>query len=122
MLLMVVSQTDSYLQFLTVLILFVFVLGITYATTKWIANYQKGKTAGGNIEIIETCRITSNKFIQIVRTGNKYLVVAIGKDEMHMLTELTEDELILIHTQENQGMDFAGVLDKVKKLRKKDEN
>lgn len=122
MLLMVMSQTDNYLQFLTVLILFVFVLGITYATTRWIANYQKGKTAGGNIEHIETYRITSNKFIQIVRTGNKYLVIAIGKDEVHMLTELTEDELMLIGAQENQGMDFAGVLDKVKKLRKKDEN
>jgi len=43
MLLTGAGTMDSYLQFITVLILFVFVLVITYVTTKWIAGYQKGK-------------------------------------------------------------------------------
>ena len=48
-----------------------------------------------NLEVIETCRITSNKYLQIVRAGTKYLLIAIGKDEVHMLTELSEEELML---------------------------
>lgn len=109
-----VSTTDSYLQFMTVLFLFVVVLAITYATTKWIANYQKGKAVCGNIEVIETSRIASNKYIQIIRIGSKYLAIAVGKDEVHMLTELSEEELIWKETQKAE-IDFASVLQKFKR-------
>ena len=44
MLLAITSRTDSYLQFLTVLLLFVFVLVITYFTTRWIARYPVSYT------------------------------------------------------------------------------
>lgn len=118
MLLSVATRMDSYLQFITVLILFVFVLAITYLVTRWIAKYQKGRTAAGNLEVIETLRITSNKYIQIVRAGSKYLVIAVGKDEVHMLSELSEEQLVLMEGQE-PAVDFASVLDKVKNLREK---
>ena len=120
MLLTGMSATDSYLQFLTVLVLFVVVLGITYVTTRWIANYQKGKAAGGNLEVVETMRITSNKYVQIVRVGNKYLAIAVGKDEIHMLAELSEDELMLTDTGAGSNVDFGSILDKFKRLSRKD--
>lgn len=122
MLLTGMSATDSYLQFITVLVLFVFVLGITYVTTKWIANYQKGKNAGSNLEVIETMRITNNKYIQIVRAGNKYLVIAVGKDEIHMLAEFPEEELMFTDTNAGSNMDFGSILDKFKRLSRKDED
>lgn len=122
MLLTGMSVTDSYLQFITVLVLFVFVLGITYVTTRWIANYQKGKNAGGNLEVIETMRITNNKYVQIVRAGNKYLVIAVGKDEIHMLAELPEEELIFTDTNADSNMDFGSILDKFKRLSRKDDD
>lgn len=120
MLLSVTTRMDSYLQFITVLILFVFVLAITYLVTRWIAKYQKGKAIAGNLEIIETCRIASNKYIQIVRAGSKYLVIAVGKDEVHMLSELSGEQLSLQKLEQEQMADFASVLDKVKKLREKE--
>ena len=118
MLLSVTTKMDSYLQFMTVLILFVFVLAITYLVTRWMANYQKGKAGSGNLEIIETCRVASNKYIQIVRAGEKYLVIAVGKDEVHMLSELSAIELNL-QKGEMQTDGFADILEKVKRLKEK---
>ena len=120
MLLAITSRTDSYLQFLTVLLLFVFVLVITYFTTRWIARYQKVKSNADNLEVIETCRITSNKYLQIVRVGTKYVLIAIGKDEVHMLTELSEEELMLTAGKGQQQMDFSRVFASVKNLGKKE--
>ena len=54
MILTVSDSANSYLQFMTVLIMFVFVLAITYFTTKWIAGYQQSKGAGANLEVIES--------------------------------------------------------------------
>lgn len=122
MLLTGMSRMDSYLQFITVLILFVFVLGITYVTTRWIANYQKDRAAGGNLEVIETMRVTGNKYLQIVRAGKKYLVIAVGKDEIHMLTELSEDDLTFFKDQSTQKMDFKSILEKLKKQNAKEDD
>lgn len=119
MLLTRVSTTDSYLQFITVLILFVFVLAITYATTRWIAGYQKNKAACGNLEIVETLRVASNKYIQIVRAGSKYLVIAVGKDEVHMLSELSGEELKVWEAHPTE-IDFGSIFEKFKKQNRKD--
>ena len=86
---------SSILQFLTVLILFIAVLAVTYLTTRWIARYQKGSSTGGNIELLEARKLSQNTYIQIVRVGGKYLAVAIAKDSVTMLTEIPEEQLQL---------------------------
>lgn len=122
MLLSVTTRTDSYIQFMTVLTLFVFVLIATYLVTRWIARYQKGRAGLGNLEIVETCRVSPNKYVQIIRAGKRYLVVAIGKDEIHMLSELSEEEIDLQENRQEQTLDFASVFDRVKKLKEKDKD
>ncbi len=87
------SSFNSFMQLLGVLVIFVFVLGITYVATRWIAGYQKGHSFNKNLRIIETLKITQNKYIQIIEAGDEYLVIAIGKDEVRLLTKLTEEQL-----------------------------
>lgn len=122
MLLTITTRADSYIQFVTVLLLFVFILAITYVVTRWIAKVQKEKVGTGNLEVIETCRITQNKYVQILRAGEKYLVIAVGKDEIHMLSELSEDELVFQREPQGQTPDFAGILDRVRKLKEKEKD
>lgn len=122
MLLTITTKADSYIQFMTVLVLFIFVLAITYVVTRWIAKSQQGRVGTGNLEVVETCRITANKYVQIVRAGEKYLVIGVGKDEIHMLAELSEQELVLRDDGKGQNPDFAGVLDKVRKLKYKEKD
>lgn len=108
---------DSFAQFLTVLLIFVGVLFLTYFSTKWIATYQKGKMLSSNIRVIETFKISSNKFIQIVRIGGTYYAIAIGKDEVTLLGELKEDEIQI--SESSQGfsqMDFRHILEKAQKI------
>ena len=94
MILAVSERADSYMQFITVLIIFVFVLLITYWVTKWTAGYQKSRTSNANMEVLETIRLSGNKYVQIVRVGRKYLAVAICKDTVTMLTEVPEQDLV----------------------------
>jgi flagellar protein FliO/FliZ len=107
--------SNSIEQFMTVAIIFIFVVGISYFATRWLANYQKSKTVAGNIEVIETFRLTTNKFVQIIRVGEKYLAIAIGKDEVNVLTELTADDIKFKDASMNVMPDFAGILAKFKK-------
>ena len=87
------SGFDSFIQLLGVLLIFIFVLAITYFTTKWIAGYQKSRSFNKNLRIVETLRLTQNKYIQIIEAGEVYLVIGVGKDEITMLTTLTKEQL-----------------------------
>ena len=88
------GTAGSISQLITVFILFILVLAITVFTTRFVGNYQKIQGINRNLEIIETIRITNNKYLQIVRAADKYLVIGIGKDEVSMLTEIDGDTLI----------------------------
>ena len=92
MILTISGRADSYVQFMTVLILFLLVLAVTYFVTKWMAGYQRGRVSNANMEVLETISLTSNKYIQLIRIGQKYLAVAICKDTVTMLTEIPEQD------------------------------
>ena len=94
---------SSYVQLITVLILFVLVLGVTAVVTKWLAGYQKQQGVSGNIQVIETSRISNSKYIQIVRVGDTYMVIAVCKDTVTLLGQISEESLKLANT----GGDFS---------------
>lgn len=104
---------NSILQFITLIIVFGFVLFITYGTTRFIGSYQKtaGKTT--NFDIIETYRISNTKYIQIIRVGTKYLVISVCKDRITTLTELSEEEITIPESTNNMDS-FSKILEKVK--------
>ena len=117
------SSLHSLIQLIGALIIFAFVLGITYLTTKWMGGFQKGRSNNKNLHVIETINVGNNKYISIVEAGEVYLVVSVGKDEVHLLTQLTREQLKDL-SFENQGEktqeSFAEVLGKLKdKLPKK---
>lgn len=113
------KQANGILQLLTVLIIFIFVLALTYFTTRWIAGFQKTHTAGRNIESIEVFRITNNKYIQILRTGKEYVVIAVCKDSITLLNKIEKEDLELIEKTANPNESFGQVLEKIKKLKQK---
>lgn len=111
------DRTDSYVQFMTVLLLFVFVLAITALVTRWIGGYQKSRSVGANMELIESLRLSNNKYVQIVRIGRKYLAVAVCKDTVTMLSEIPEEDLHFPEGSTGSALGFKDVLAKIQKER-----
>lgn len=115
MVLAVSDRADSYVQFMTVLILFLFVLLITYWVTKWTAGYQKSQNVNTNMELLDIIRLSNNKYVQIIRIGRKYLAVAICKDTVTMLTEIPEQDIVFSDKNLSKGQGFKDVLEKIQK-------
>lgn len=118
MLLTLSDRTDSYVQFVTVLLLFVFVLAVTAFVTRWIGRYQRNSSsAGTNMELVEALRLSNNKYVQIVRIGRKYLALAVCKDTVTMLSEIPEEELNFPEGSSGSALGFRDVLAKIQKER-----
>lgn len=87
------SGWDSFFQLISVLFIFLFVMVITYICTRWIARYQKGININKNIRVVETFRITNNKYLQIIEIGMVYVVIAVCKDTVTYLCEIDKENL-----------------------------
>jgi len=114
------SSFESFIQLMGVLIIFVFVLVITYFTTKWIGGYQKQHMSRREFQLVDTLPIANNKYVQVLKLGNVYLVVAVGKDEVTMLAKLTEEEIgltaeqMLAPVENTQQESFQETLEKIR--------
>lgn len=120
------NSFDSFLKLVVTLLVFVFVLVITYLCTKWMGNYQRLKLRSGNLQILESLPAGNNKMICLVKAGTEYLVVGVGSDEIRLLTTLKEEQLTdLNFNQKNDGStgvtdSFSDILSKLtEKLPKK---
>lgn len=117
MTLAVSSNIDMVAQFLTVVIIFIFVLAATYVTTKWISNYQRERSVNNNFEIIEISKLTANKYIEIVRCGDKYLAIAVCKDTVTLLCELSKEQIDLNENKKSRIKGFGEILDKARNVK-----
>lgn len=88
------SRWEAFAQLLTLLVILIFVLALTYFATRWVGNFQKNKLLGSNIQVLETMRITNTKYIQIVKIGKKCIAIAIAKDTITFLCEVDENDLV----------------------------
>ena len=79
------GSLESFIQLLGALFIFAVVLAATYLTTRWMGGMQRGRQNNKNLHVIET--------ISVVEVGSVYLVVSVGKEEVHLLAQLTRDQL-----------------------------
>lgn len=108
------NTVNSTAQLIAVLVIFVLVLALTLFVTRWIARYQKGQWAGGNIEVLETCPMGNGKFIQIVRLGNTYVAIAVCKDTVTLLAELSEEQIKMPSEDGKKSLNFKELFQKAK--------
>ena len=103
--LMLSSSLESFLKLISVLFVFVVVLAITYFATHWMGGYHKTRMKSKNLQVIETIPAGANKMIALIKAGTVYLVVSVGKDEIHHLATLQEDQLTdFSFMMENENM------------------
>lgn len=116
------SFSESLFQLIVVLFIFVVVLLLTYITTRWMAGYQKAQGVNKNLQIVESLKLTNNKFVALIKAGDdKYFVVACGKDEMTLLGEIDKDSVKEVSSSGNMTS-FSDVLQRFKLSESKDED
>ena len=111
---------DSVIQLIVVLIMFLFVLGLAYLAARIAGRFQSNIQSRSNIKVIEVARVNNNKLVEIVKIGERYFAIGIGKDTITMLAELQEDELNLDTLNHDSKGSFKDILSQLQK--KKDQS
>jgi flagellar protein FliO/FliZ len=116
------SDSNNVFQLIGVTFLFLFVLIITYVTTKLIGGIKAGTLTESNFKVIDTYKVTQNKYMQIIKIGSKYFVIAVCKDTIQLITELKEEDIVLKDRSSKVNTSFQDILKAIKKQNEKVEN
>lgn len=105
---------DNVLQLIGLCLLLVIILAAAYYTTRFVGKVKLGQLKHSNFEVIDSYRIGQNRMLQIVKIGNKYIVIAIGKDSINYITELNEAEIVAREVPEGPKQSFKQIFEKIK--------
>lgn len=114
------SALKSTLQLLGLLIVFIIILVAAYYTSRFIGKSDFSFGMNRNIKVVEACRISPTVTIQIVKAGDRFLLIGVSKERVTFLTELSGDSLTLTENQPDNQMDFSAIMEKVASKVKKD--
>lgn len=115
----VLASGEAFLNILTLILAFVFVLVLAYYGARFTAKYQGNMLSNrANIRITESFRVGGNKIIAIAKIGKSYYALGIGKDEINLIAKLDEAELIDFNNSKdssnNSKLDFKSILANIK--------
>jgi flagellar protein FliO/FliZ len=108
-----ISSGQNILQLLGVSILFIFILVITYYTTRFVGGVKLGQNKKGNFVVLETYKIAPNKYLQLIQIGTRYFTIAVGKDNIQFIAELQENEIIHLNQSVNPELNFLDIITKL---------
>ncbi len=116
------NSIQSLFELLGLILIFVIVLVVCYYTTKFVAGRQLVQKKMGNFEVLETFAIAQNKYLQLIRMGNKYVVISVTKENVNYITELDETEVCEIQkSTQMSGKSFKEILSTFSKTKEEPE-
>ena len=113
---------DDVVQFITVIIIFIIVLALTYLTSRFVGGYQKNRYSGRNIQVLEAMTISTNKVLQIVQAGDRCFAIVVCKDTVTLLGEIDKSSLKDKELSASVYNNFDSVFNLMKSKLKKSEN
>lgn len=87
------SPWGSALELAGLVILCILIILASYYVTKFIGGKQVRRQKNSNFQLLDVYSLGNNRALQIIKVGTKFIVLAISKDSVTMITELTEDEI-----------------------------
>ena len=108
------TGVSSAAELLSALAIFALVLLVTYFTTRFVGSYGKKMVTGRNMQVLESLRLSGGKCLDLVKIGDKYVVLGESKERVDFLCEVSGDQIVPMEdgVQEIQKPDFRKLLEK----------
>ena len=119
---MVLSRTagtlGSIAQIFGMLVAFAVIVAAAYYVSKYFSKYALKTRENSNIKVVETSRVTTDKYLQIVEVGGRYFLIGITKTNISLISEVDGDKIKANLPVETERFSFKEFLDKAKSKEK----
>ena len=119
MVLMRTSGTiGSLAQIFGMLVAFALIVAAAYFVSKYFGKYALKAKENSNIKVVETSRITVDKYLQIIDVNGQYFLIGISKNNINLISEIDSDRIKACIPKEIVKFSFKEFLEKAKSKEK----
>ena len=119
---MVLSRTagtlGSIAQIFGMLVAFAVIVAAAYYVSKYFSKYALKTREKSNIKVVETSRITVDKYLQIIEVNGQFFLIGISKNSINLISELDADKIKACIPKEIERFSFKEFLEKAKSKEK----
>ena len=105
------SGVENILKLIGLIILCALIIAASYFVTRFIGKREAGMTGKSNFKTIDAFRLSPNKYLQLIQVGTRYLVIAVSKDNVSLLCELSEEDIVYWR-EEGKKVSFKDIMAK----------
>jgi len=103
------EKMEEILRAIGILIAFVIILALAYLAARFTGAKLAGYTTGRYIKVIDRIFLGRDKWVCLIQVGNQYYLVGITGQNMEFLGQVSQQDLIPLHSEEESGS-FARLL------------
>ena len=108
------GMIGSLAQIFGMLVAFAVIVAAAYFVSKYFGKYAIKARENSNIKVVETSRITVDKYLQIVEVNGQYFLIGISKTSINLISELDADKIKTYEPRNIEKFSFKEFLDKAK--------
>lgn len=95
----------------SLVIIFVFVIGLAYFVTKKLGALGTLRIQGKNMKILETMQVGMGQYIHLVQAGEKIFTISVSKEGVRYLCEVDQASIdLLAYSTPNKPPSFEQYL------------
>ena len=113
-----IGTLGSIAQIFGMLFAFILILAAAYYVSKYFSKYALKARENSNIKVVETSRITVDKYLQIIEVNGQFFLIGITKNNVNLISELESDKIKACVPKEIERFSFKEFLEKAKSKEK----
>gem|GEM_PF-1384591 len=108
------NSGNDWIQLVTLVFILIAILFAAYYTSRLVGKFTLGQLKNSNFKVIDTYRISPNKYLQIVKIANKYIAISVSKDNVQFLSELDESEIFIRDDNMKENLNFKQIFENIR--------
>jgi flagellar protein FliO/FliZ len=106
---------EEFLSIAGAILMIVAIVVLAFYSTRWLGKRMGGSTASRYLSVVDRIPLGQDKYIAIVRVGEKNLLIGVSQGSVTNLGELNEEDLTQVVTEQTLPTFGAALKESLKK-------
>lgn len=91
---------EEFISVAGAILMIVAIVVLAFYSTRWLGKRMAGSSASKHLAVVDRISLGQDKFIAIVKVGEKKLLIGVSSGSVTNLGELSEEDLTQVVTQQ----------------------
>lgn len=103
------TRLSNIASLIGILAVCIVVIAASYFFTRFVGGRQLSQQKNSNFKTLDTLQLGQNKYIMLLQVGTRYFVIAVCKENVTMLSELSKEDITVWRESGQNAASFKSI-------------